>query len=38
MQCIGEMVLLWPIPGALIEYVRTFVDKDLGTAVGIAYW
>lgn len=38
MQCIGEMLALWPISGALVEYVGVFVDKQLGTAVGIAYW
>lgn len=38
MQCIGEMLTIWPIPGALAEYVGAFVDDDLGIAVGIAYW
>ncbi|GIC92813.1 uncharacterized protein Aud_009286 [Aspergillus udagawae] len=38
MQCIGEMLTLWPISGALVEYVGAFVDEDLGIAVGIAYW
>ncbi|KAL6231194.1 hypothetical protein BDW75DRAFT_248064 [Aspergillus navahoensis] len=38
MQCIGELLALWPISGALVEFVAKFVDEDLGTAVGIAYW
>ncbi|KAL4945278.1 hypothetical protein BDV06DRAFT_185338 [Aspergillus oleicola] len=38
MQCIGELLSLWPISGALVEFVAKFVDEDLGTAVGIAYW
>ncbi|THC95893.1 hypothetical protein EYZ11_004624 [Aspergillus tanneri] len=38
MQCIGELLAIWPISGALVEYVGTFVDEDLGTTVGIAYW
>ncbi|KKK14130.1 hypothetical protein AOCH_000811 [Aspergillus ochraceoroseus] len=38
MQCIGEFLALWPISGALVEYVAKFVDEDLGIAVGIAYW
>lgn len=38
MQCLGEMLALWPISGALIEFVGTFVDRELGTTVGIAYW
>ncbi|KAL2867243.1 amino acid permease/ SLC12A domain-containing protein [Aspergillus lucknowensis] len=38
MQCIGELLTLWPISGALVEFVAKFVDEDLGIAVGIAYW
>lgn len=38
MQCIGEMLALWPIAGALVEYVKVFVDQELGVAIGIAYW
>ncbi|TQB73793.1 hypothetical protein MPDQ_005440 [Monascus purpureus] len=38
MQCLGEMLALWPISGALIEFVGTFVDRELGVTVGIAYW
>ena len=38
MQFVGEMLSLWPLSGALIEYVGVFVDRELGTAVGIAYW
>jgi amino acid transporter len=29
---------MWPVPGALGVYVSTFVDEELGVAVGIAYW
>ena len=38
MQCITEMLSIWPVPGALVEFVETFIDKDLGTTVGVAYW
>lgn len=38
MQCITEMLCIWPIPGALSVYVSEFVDKELGIAVGCAYW
>jgi amino acid transporter len=38
MQGVAEMLCLWPISGALTEFVKAFVDDDLGTAVGIAYW
>ena len=38
MQCITEMLSIWPVPGALVEFVRTFLDEDLAITVGIAYW
>ncbi|KAJ5417089.1 uncharacterized protein N7487_000639 [Penicillium crustosum] len=38
MQCITEMLCIWPIPGALSVYVSQFVDEELGIAVGITYW
>ena len=38
MQCITEMLCIWPIPGALSVYVSEFIDPELGIAVGITYW
>jgi yeast amino acid transporter len=38
MQCIAEMVCIWPISGAISVYVKEFVDEELGIAVGVAYW
>ncbi|KXJ91909.1 amino acid permease-domain-containing protein [Microdochium bolleyi] len=38
MQCITEMLCIWPVPGALSVYVSEFVDVELGIAVGITYW
>lgn len=38
MQCITEMLCIWPIPGALSVYVGEFIDPELGIAVGITYW
>lgn len=38
MQCITEMLCIWPVPGALAVFVREFVDHELGIAVGITYW
>jgi amino acid transporter len=38
MQCIAEMLCIWPISGALSNYVTEFVDTELGIAVGVAYW
>lgn len=38
MECLSELVVLWPVPNALVEYVKKFVDEDLSTVVGIGYW
>jgi yeast amino acid transporter len=38
MQCLGEMLCIWPISGALTEFVGTFVDTELGITVGVTYW
>lgn len=38
MQCITEMLCIWPIPGALNVYVSEFVDMELGIAIGLTYW
>lgn len=38
MEGICEMIVLWPIPNAMIEFVAAFVDRDLAVIVGIAYW
>lgn len=38
MQCITELLCIWPVPGAMAIYVSEFVDNELGIAVGIAYW
>ncbi|KAJ6785980.1 hypothetical protein PWT90_06275 [Aphanocladium album] len=38
MQCLTEMLCIWPIPGALSVYVSEFIDPELGIAIGITYW
>lgn len=38
MEGICEFINIWPIPNAMVEFVRSFVDEDLGIAVGILYW
>jgi yeast amino acid transporter len=38
MEGISELVQCFPAPNAIVEYVKTFVDEDLGWVVGIAYW
>jgi amino acid permease len=37
-ECISELSQQFPAPNAIVEYVKTFVDKELGWVVGIAYW
>lgn len=37
MQCITEMLCIWPLPGALHLYVEEWVDKELGITVGVVY-
>ncbi len=38
MEGLSEMIELWPISNAMMEFVDKFVDKDLALVVGIAYW
>jgi yeast amino acid transporter len=38
MEGLSKMIKLWPIANAMVEFVKRFVDEDLGTVVGIAYW
>jgi yeast amino acid transporter len=38
LEGLSEMVVLWPVSNAMVEYVRAFVDKDLATVIGITYW
>jgi amino acid transporter len=38
MEGICEMINLWPISNAMIEFVRVFVDPDLAVVVGFTYW
>ncbi|KAJ5107217.1 proline-specific permease [Penicillium angulare] len=38
MQCISEMLCIWPVPGALGVFVGEFVDEELGIATSIAHW
>jgi amino acid permease len=38
MQDLARLLQIWPVAGALIIYVKKFVDEEIGTAVGILYW
>jgi len=37
MEGLSEMIELWPVSNAMMEFVKAFVDGDLATVVGIAY-
>ncbi|PYI31513.1 amino acid transporter [Aspergillus indologenus CBS 114.80] len=36
--CVAEFSQRFPIQNAIVEYVRTFVDDDMGWVIGLAYW
>ena len=38
MECLSEMIELWPVSNGMMEFVKQFVDPDLAVVVGIAYW
>ena len=38
MEGLAELIVLWPVSNAMVEYVRVFVDRDLAIVVGISYW
>ena len=38
MEGLSEMIVLWPVSNAMVEFVRTFIDSDLAIVVGLAYW
>lgn len=37
-ECISELVQQFPVYNAIVEYVRVFVDDELGWVVGLEYW
>ncbi|RDH15645.1 amino acid transporter [Aspergillus niger ATCC 13496] len=37
-ECIAELTQQFPVYNSIVEYVRTFVDEDLGWVIGLAYW
>lgn len=38
MHFITDIISIWPVRGALVDFVRYFVDEDLALTVGAAYW
>lgn len=38
MEGLSELIVLWPVSNAMVEFVHTFVDQDLALVVGLAYW
>lgn len=37
-ECVGKFTQQFAAPNAIVEYVKTFVDEDLGWVIGLAYW
>ncbi|KAL1979980.1 hypothetical protein VTN96DRAFT_4845 [Rasamsonia emersonii] len=37
-ESIAELAQQFPVYNAIVEYVRVFVDEELGWVVGVAYW
>ncbi|GKZ19837.1 hypothetical protein AbraIFM66951_007789 [Aspergillus brasiliensis] len=37
-ECIAELTQQFPVYNSIVEYVRAFVDEDLGWVIGLAYW
>jgi yeast amino acid transporter len=37
-ECIAELTQQFPVYNAIVEYVRVFVDEDLGWVIGIVFW
>ncbi|KAG8531717.1 uncharacterized protein KY384_003349 [Bacidia gigantensis] len=38
MECVSELIQMFPTPNAIVEFVRVFVDEDLSWVIGVAYW
>ena len=38
MEGISEMIQIFPVANALVVFVSSFVDEDLGSVVGFAHW
>ncbi|KAF2140221.1 uncharacterized protein K452DRAFT_319754 [Aplosporella prunicola CBS 121167] len=38
MEGVSEMVMVWPVPNPMVQFVRHFVDRDLAIVVCVAYW
>lgn len=38
MEGISELIQKFPVPNALVFYVRSFVDEELGHVLGFAHW
>lgn len=38
MEGLAEMIVMWPVSNAMVEFVKVFVDRDLAIVVGISYW
>lgn len=38
MECLTELIQLFPVPTAIYHYIETFLDRDLAWVASIGYW
>jgi amino acid permease len=38
LEGLAEMIVMWPVSNAMVEFVKVFVDRDLAVVVGLSYW
>ena len=38
MECISEMIQLFPTSNAMVDYVGAFLDEDLAWIAGLSHW
>ena len=38
LEGMSEMIVLFPISNAMVEFVNAFVDSEMATVVGVTYW
>ena len=36
--CLGEMMVLFPTESSIDDYLRTFLDENLGWVAGLSHW
>ena len=38
MECVSELIQMFPTPNAIVKFIQVFVDEDLAWVIGIGYW